>query len=105
MQINIGSSANTYLNEPCPRCGGRKRVAKKWKEKVKNFIGTTLVEYSQIVCINKICQTAFDKVLLQESKKREGIRITREANALARKASSLSQANKARKKSASSIHS
>lgn len=48
--------------------------------------GTTIVEYSQIICINEVCQAAFEKVLLKETKKREAARAEKAANILARKA-------------------
>lgn len=61
------------------------------------FTGTTVIEYSQIICTNKACQEAFDKNLLEETKKREVLRKKKEANEITRRANSLSQANKARK--------
>lgn len=97
MSINI-SSANAYLNEPCQRCGSKRRVAKTWKEKIPTFSGGfSVVEYSQIVCINKECQSAFDKLQLEEEKKREDLRAKRASNLAERKANSLKQANKTRK--------
>lgn len=88
MKINI-NSAKSFLNKPCDRCGSKKRVAKTWKEKVPTFSGSTIIEYSQIVCINKLCQAKFDEQLIEERKKREAVRAIREENAAIRKANSL----------------
>lgn len=60
-------------------------------------MGTTVVEYSQIVCTNVVCQTAFDKGLLAEAKKRKAIKVKKEANDALRKANSLLQRKKALK--------
>ena len=80
------TSANAYLNEPCGRCGNKRRISRKWKETVPTLTGTTIIQYSQIVCINKACQVEFDKNLLEETKKREVVRIEKEANLVLRKA-------------------
>lgn len=96
MQKNI-TSATTYLNEPCGRCGSKRRVAKTWKETVPTLTGTTIVEYSQTVCTNDACQAAFDVQLLAEAKKREAMRLKKEANNAERKANSLRQAAETRK--------
>lgn len=61
---------DNYLNQPCDRCGSKRKIGKKWKEKVPTMTGTTLVEYSQIICTNKLCQEAFDKSLIVEAKKK-----------------------------------
>lgn len=61
------------------------------------FTGTTVVHYSQIVCTNLVCQETFEKQLKEETKKREVMRVKKEENKSARKASSLMQANKAKK--------
>lgn len=85
MGTNI-SSGNDYLNKPCERCGGKKRTSRKWKETIPTLMGTTVVEYSQIVCTNRACQEALDKHLLEESKKREVARIKKEKDQAERKA-------------------
>ncbi len=85
------NSADTYLGQPCERCGSKKRIAKKWKEKVPTFNGSTTIEYTQIICTNKACQKEFNKKLLEESKKREERRIEKEANLQKRKSISLSR--------------
>lgn len=96
MQNNI-SSANTYLNAPCERCGGKKRVARTWKEKIPTLTGTvTIVEYSQIVCRNKTCQEEFERKQVEETEKRQAIKVKKDENTALRKAKSLFEANKAR---------
>ncbi|MFH1833186.1 MAG: hypothetical protein ABH816_03420 [Candidatus Levyibacteriota bacterium] len=87
------TSATIYLDEPCGRCGSKRRVAKKWKEVIPTIMGTTTIDYTQIVCTNIICQENFDKVQLAEKKKRNDARITKEKNLAARKAESLSKKN------------
>lgn len=96
MKININSD-NSYLNKPCDRCGEKRRVAKRWKERIPTFSGTTVVEYSQIICLNKECQAKFEKQLIEERKKRDAVKAVREENAAIRKANSLEA--KKRKKS------
>lgn len=91
------SSGNAYLNVPCERCGGKRRTAKTWKETIPTLMGSTVVEYSQIVCKNKECQEEFDKHLIKETKKREVIRIKKEEDQALRKANSLLAQTKARK--------
>lgn len=72
-------SNNPYLNQPCDRCGKKRRVGKIWKEKIPNFSGNmTVVEYSQIVCSDKSCQFAFDKQLRAEAQKRKEVKEEKE---------------------------
>lgn len=97
MSKNI-SSANTYLHQPCGRCGSKRRISKKWKERVPTLTGTTVIEYSQIICTNKICQVTFDKQMQEEKNKREVIRIKKEENMLLKKANYSLQAKNAKKK-------
>lgn len=94
----ISKRSDSYLEKPCARCGSKKRISKKWKEKIPTFSGKiTIVDFSQIVCTNKVCQVAFDKELIEEAKKREILKLKKEEHDAQRKANSLQQANKARK--------
>ena len=88
MKINA-NPANSFLNKPCERCGSKKKVAKTWKEKMPTFSGTAIIEYSQIICVNKECQAKFDRQLIEERKNRDALKATREENAAIRKANSL----------------
>jgi len=89
---------NAYLNQPCSRCGSKRRVSKKWKEKMPSFTGAmSVVEHMEIVCTNAACEKAFQLVLRDEEKKREALRLKKEENDNLRKAHSLSQAKSARK--------
>lgn len=83
------TSANTYLSLPCERCGSKKKVGKKWKEKIPTFSGFTTVEYTQMICTNKKCQADFDKLMIEEAKKRETVRVKKEENRVANKANLL----------------
>lgn len=89
---------NTYLDQLCERCGSKRKVARTWKEKIPTFSGTTMVEYSQIVCTNKKCQEESEKEQLKDSQKRAEIRDKKEANDIIRKANALQHAKSARKK-------
>lgn len=80
MLINI--SDNPYARQLCELCGSKKRISKKWKEKIPTLTGKIIIiEHSQIVCTNKVCQAGFDKNLLEENEKREAIRVKKEAQA------------------------
>lgn len=96
MRKNI-SSSNTYLHTPCERCGSKRKVSKRWKEKMPTFTGSTLIEYTQIVCTNKECQDKFEKQLLNETNKRKALKIKKDADDAVRKARSLLQARRLRK--------
>jgi hypothetical protein len=72
---------NTYLDQPCERCGSKRKIAKKWKEKIPTFSGgTTVVEYTQIVCTNKVCQKENEEQLQKDAEKREAQRVKKEEN-------------------------
>lgn len=96
MRKNI-SSSNAYLHAPCERCGSKRKVAKRWKEKMPTLTGTTLVKYTQIVCTNKECQAKFEKQLRKEVNKRKALKMKKEADNAARKANSLLQARRLKK--------
>lgn len=87
-----------YMDQLCERCKSKRRISKTWKEKVPTFSGSVMVEYSQIVCTNKECQKLFDENLAKETKQRETLRLQKEEKDSARKANSLLQASKSRKK-------
>lgn len=87
----------SYVDQPCPQCGSKRRISKTWKEALPTFTGTTIVKYSQIVCTNNVCQLAFDKQLLKDTQKRIAIKLKKEANDAVRKANSLREAKKTRK--------
>ena len=90
-------SGTAYVDQPCPRCGSKRRVSKRWNETIKTLTGTTIVKYSQIVCNNNVCQVEFDRQLLKETQKRQAIKLKKEANDAARKANSLREAKKTRR--------
>lgn len=88
---------NTYLDQPCERCGSKRKIAKTWKEKIPTFSGTTMVEYSQIVCTNKQCQKENERQLVKDLEKREEIREKKQKNDSIRKANALENAKNSRK--------
>lgn len=89
-------ASTSYVDQPCPQCGSKRRISKTWKETIPTFTGTTTVKYSQIVCTNNVCQLAFDKQLLKDTQKRRAIKLKKEANDAARKANSQKAAKKTR---------
>lgn len=83
------NKSNVYADQPCSRCGSKRRISKTWKESIATLSGSTLVECSQIVCTNKDCQLAFEENLAKETKKREIIRSQKEERDKLRKVNSL----------------
>lgn len=86
-----------YEDQPCERCGSKKRVSRTWKENIPVFGGTTEVKYSQVICTNPACQRAFEEKLRKEAEKREVLRLQKEEKDKIRKANSLLQVNRSRK--------
>ena len=64
-------SQNSFIDQPCDRCGGKQRMGKSWKETVPIFTTSAVIEYSQRECVNKECQELFMKKLQDELEKRE----------------------------------
>lgn len=64
---------------PCERCHSKRKVGKKWTEKIKNASGFMVLEHIQIVCTNKECQVEFERKLVEEEIKREKIKEGRNA--------------------------
>ena len=94
MQKGISISINNayaYSQQRCERCGSKKRISRKWEEKIPTLTGTTIVKCAQFICTNVVCQAAFDKNLRAELKKRQAIRRKKEENDAARKKDSLSK--------------
>lgn len=60
------SSVESYMEKSCERCGSKKRVSKTWKEKLETMSGVSIIEVSQIICTNKVCQALFDKNRAEE---------------------------------------
>lgn len=80
-----------YIDTPCDRCGSKRRVSRTWSETVPTFTGTTVVQFSQVVCVNEACQKAFDEVIEKESKQRALLRVEKEKKDQIRKANSQAQ--------------
>lgn len=90
----------TYIAEPCPRCGSKQKITKRWKEKVPTFTGTIVVDCSQIECSNKECQAAFDKNLREENIKQKAQKLKKEQEAQLRQKAKDELANSKRQLSA-----
>ncbi len=58
----------------CDRCNSKRRVSKTWIEEIKNDHGSMILRHTQVICTNKECQNAFEKVILEDQKKREKIK-------------------------------
>lgn len=65
----------------CDRCNSKRKVSKTWIEKIQNSNGFMVLRHTQIVCTNKECQNAFDKIILEDQKKREKIKQAKLDNA------------------------
>ncbi len=75
-----------YLDKPCERCGSKRMIGRTWTETVQNFSGTVEVKHQQIVCSNEECQSKFEKGYQDEAKRKEELRVKKEAYDTARKA-------------------
>jgi hypothetical protein len=62
---------------PCERCHSKRKVSKKWTEKIENTGGFMVIEHTQIICTNKECQAEFDKTVLADAEKREKLKQTK----------------------------
>lgn len=76
---------DVYANQPCERCGSKKRISKPWKEKIKTTWGISVVEASQIFCTNDACQKLFDKNRAEEVIKINARKLMREEQVNIRK--------------------
>ena len=70
----------TVSEVPCERCNSKRRVSKTWTEKIKNDHGFMILQHSQIVCTNKVCQSEFEKVMNEDILKREKLKQIRLEN-------------------------
>lgn len=86
----IGSSI-PYSDLPCERCNGKRKVSKTWTEKIKTANGTTVIQHTQTICTNLNCQSKFEKLLLEEVKKREKLKQIKEDNATRRESVKVSR--------------
>lgn len=71
MWISI-SKGNSFVDDPCERCGSKRRISKTWTETHDMFNGEKkTVDCSQIVCTNTDCQATFEEKNIAEVEKRE----------------------------------
>ena len=81
----------SHSDARCERCNSKRREAKKWVEKIKTEYGTTVIQHAQIICVNKECQAKFEKVLIEDEKKREVLRDIRSKESAKRKSARLTK--------------
>lgn len=79
------SVSKSYIDQPCERCGSKRRVSKTWTETVETIIGVSTLEMSQITCTNKVCQDLFDKNRAEEVAKINERKVAKEAQDKVRK--------------------
>lgn len=60
--------------KPCSRCNSKRKISKKWTEKIENTGGFMVLQHTQYVCTNKECQKEFEKVMLADEQKRERLK-------------------------------
>lgn len=73
---------------PCIRCNSKRKISKTWTEKIKNPNGFMILRHSQIVCTNRQCQLAFEKVMLEDIQKREKLKLSKLENTTNKKTAS-----------------
>lgn len=74
----------SYLDQPCERCGSKRVLTKLRKVTLQNLSSTSEIEYSQINCVNAICQKEFETDLAEKTLKAESIKQKREEAKAAR---------------------
>ncbi len=78
------NNKTSYLDQPCERCGSKKKLAKIRKASLPNLSGTSQIEYSQVICTNEACQKEFEFRLQEKTQKDEAIKLKREEAKAAR---------------------
>lgn len=71
-------------DKPCSRCNSKRKVSKKWTEKIQNTTGFMVLEHTEYKCTNKECQEAFEKEMLAEEQKRERLKQVKQEDAAKR---------------------
>lgn len=90
-------SVGSYIDQPCDRCGSKKRVTKTKREELSTIFGTTIIEVSQVLCTNNACQALFDKLRAEELVKINERKMNKEIQDKIRK-ENIANTIKARKK-------
>lgn len=62
---------NNKHSNPCIRCGKERIDLKSWQETVMNFMGTSVITYTETVCADPECQKIVEKNFEIQRKKRE----------------------------------
>lgn len=69
----------------CSRCGKPRIVAKAWKEKVISYGKVSYVEYTQMTCSDKSCQSLVERQLKVQFDNRRRIEKNKQDRDLAHK--------------------
>lgn len=77
-----------YVDQPCERCGSKKRINIIQKVTTPALINAAKIEYSQIICTNEVCQREFERKLLEKMQKDEALMLKRKQEKAARKVQS-----------------
>jgi hypothetical protein len=91
------TSSSSFVDQPCERCGSKKKISKTWKEAFEMYSGSTMVEISQIVCVNKVCQRSFDENRAEEIVKKNELKLKKEVQDKLRKENMLRNIANSRK--------
>jgi len=93
----INSNTPSYLNQPCNRCGSKKRIAKTWTQEITTYTRTQQIEHTLILCTNEVCQADFDNQRNIENQKRELMKANKEASNSAKRANAILRASQEKK--------
>jgi hypothetical protein len=78
------NTKSLYIDQPCERCGSKKKLTKIRNESISNIGGASILEYSRIICTDSVCQAEFETKIEEKKQKDESIRLKREENKAAR---------------------
>lgn len=73
-----------YLEQPCERCGKKKKLSETGKESMPNLSNSVKIEYSQVICTDSLCQREFEEKLQEKALKELAIKLKREEAKAAR---------------------
>jgi hypothetical protein len=74
-----------YIDQPCERCGSKRRIEKTWKQLHETYAGSTEVEISKVICTNPECQERFEQVIAKAAQKRQDLAEQKEKQEIVRK--------------------
>jgi hypothetical protein len=74
-------SNRVYSEFPCKRCGSKTYIGNVRKEKIVTHAGISVIEHSEIICTNKVCQSAFVKNRMEDAERYQEIKLAKEKKA------------------------